>query len=66
MMRLRNLRSIRKSQGLSQQDLADKARVDRGTISRLENFRQSPSLETATTLADALGVSLDELVGGEK
>jgi transcriptional regulator with XRE-family HTH domain len=41
---------------LTQRQLAEKAGIDHSTISRLINGRRVPSLRTATSLAQALGV----------
>jgi transcriptional regulator with XRE-family HTH domain len=52
---------------MSQNQLAAKADVPRPTIIVLENGRQqSVSIENAVKLADALGVSVDELARGDR
>lgn len=55
-----NLRLLRVQRNLSQRELADVSRVVQQTISCIENGRE-PRWVTACQLADALGVSLDEL-----
>jgi len=45
----------------SQEDLADKANLDRTYISSIERGRRNPSLLSIARLAEALGVSLDVL-----
>jgi DNA-binding XRE family transcriptional regulator len=40
--------------------------VTDGTISKLENGRNYPSMELAIKLADFFDVSLDELIGRSK
>lgn len=52
---------LRKLQGYSQEKLAQLAGVTRQTINAIENNKYSPSLELAFTLADLLGVKVDDL-----
>lgn len=56
------LRELRKSQALSQRDLAEKSDVSHATISRLELGHQKPTHKTVRKLADALGVEPHELL----
>ena len=49
--------------GLSQADLAAKVGVDRRQIRRYESGDTQPSLPGARAIANALGVSIDELAG---
>jgi transcriptional regulator with XRE-family HTH domain len=59
--RLRHLRVVA---GLSQNELAKRAKVPQPVISALEGNKQGTvTLDTATRLADALGVTLDLLAG---
>ena len=51
----------RKLRGLTEQQLADRAGVSRGTVRRLEGGSGGVSLENALRVARALGV-LEELV----
>ena len=53
---------LRKSNGMSQEELADKLGVSRQAISRWEMGRSRPDVETLQRLADALGVELTELL----
>ena len=55
------VRRLRDEQGVSQEDLAEAARLDRTFISMLERGRQRATLETALALAQALGLTLSEL-----
>ena len=55
------IRRLRDEQGVSQEDLAEAARLDRTFISMLERGRQRATLETALALAQALGLTLAEL-----
>ena len=50
------VRAKRKSLGLSQEKLAEKAGCDRQSINRVENAAYSPSLDRVFKLADALGM----------
>ncbi|WP_205949663.1 helix-turn-helix transcriptional regulator [Paracoccus sp. SM22M-07] len=46
---------------LSQEELADRAELDRSYVGRIERGEQNATLETAQKVADALGVGLDVL-----
>lgn len=56
---------LRKQQGLTQQQLADKLNLSNKTISKWESGSGSPDLSNLPILADSLGVSVDELLRGE-
>lgn len=58
------LRKIRKLQGLSVPKLVELSGVPRRTIQEIEN-RDDCRVSTAIQLADALGVTLDELCRDE-
>lgn len=55
------LRALRKRRHLTQEMLAFESGLDRTYISLLELGSRSPTLDTITTLCDALGVSLSSL-----
>jgi transcriptional regulator with XRE-family HTH domain len=57
------LQRLRQEKGLSQSQLADAAGIPIGSLRNWERGRREPLLGTAARLADALGVSLDELAG---
>lgn len=57
------VRRLREEQGVSQEELADRAQLDRTFISLLERGKRRATLESAQALAAALGVSFVELVG---
>jgi transcriptional regulator with XRE-family HTH domain len=57
-----NIRRIRKSIGLSQEELADRAGLHRTYISSIERFERNVSLENIFLLAKALGVEPADLV----
>jgi transcriptional regulator with XRE-family HTH domain len=59
----RTVRKLRAAAGLTQAELAERADLAFETISRIESGREPPSLRTAMALADAFGVSLDEVTG---
>jgi molybdate-binding protein/transcriptional regulator with XRE-family HTH domain len=61
------LRLARQARGLSQQQLANVAGVSRQAISLWESGENDPSLRTAFALANALGMTVEELFGpGER
>lgn len=57
------LRELRRERRLSQEQLADRSRISRPHLSRLETGRNSPSLSMVFQLAEALRVAPAELVG---
>jgi transcriptional regulator with XRE-family HTH domain len=56
------IRQLRTAKGMSQADLAKRARLTRVYITRLEAGRQDPSLTTINALAKALGMKVGRLV----
>ena len=54
----------RQEQGLSQEELAHRADLDRTYISGLERGVRNPSLTAVVKLADGLGVTIDVLLRG--
>ena len=59
------IRQRRSELGLSQADIAAKAGVDRRQIRRYESGETQPTLAVAKEIARALGITIDELAGGE-
>ncbi len=57
----KQLQRVREEKGVSQAKLAKAAGIPVGTLRNLEQGRRVPRLDTAIKLAEALGVSLDEL-----
>lgn len=53
------IKILRKTRGLTQQQLADKLNVKRATISNYEIGRRSPHIKELEAIAEALGVALD-------
>jgi transcriptional regulator with XRE-family HTH domain len=59
----RRLRELRTEQGLTLQQVAERASIDISTLSRLESGKRRLALDHIPALAAALGVSADELLG---
>ena len=57
-----NMKRIRTKKKMSQGDIARALEVDRGYISNIENGKKNPTLATVAKIANALGVSDDELL----
>lgn len=58
-----NIKKIRKSKGLSQEELAIKLNVVRQTVSKWENGLSVPDSSMLIMLADELDVTVNELLG---
>ena len=58
-----NIKRIRKSKGLSQEELAIKLNVVRQTVSKWENGLSVPDSDMLITLADELNTSVNVLLG---
>jgi len=59
--KLVGLAKLRREQGLSQHELATKANMLQQAISDYEVGKKEPTLNTACRLAEALGVSVDQV-----
>ena len=57
-----NLKKIREQKGMTQGDICRALNLDRGYISSIEGGKRNPTLSTLKKLADALKVSVDELL----
>lgn len=55
------IRELRQQHGLTIAEVADRADISRGMLSKIENAQTATSLETLSRLAHALGVSLATL-----
>lgn len=55
------IRRLRTAQGLTLADVADRAQISQGMLSRLETGAVSPSLETLAAVAKAIGADLSTL-----
>ena len=58
---LNNLQEIRKSAGLTQQDLSESANVSRKSINAIENGIYVPSTVLALKIAKTLGCKVEDL-----
>ena len=56
------LRKARDKAGLTQEELAHRAGVDRTYISMLEHDKKSPTLDMLFRLCDALGVAVSRII----
>ena len=54
--------SLRKSKGLSQEELGAQLKVSRQTISKWESAQSYPDFQRLVLLSDYFGLTLDELV----
>lgn len=60
-----NLISLRKMKGMSQEELADRIKVSRQTLSKYETGESLPDIEKCRQIAEVFEVSLDDLVNYE-
>jgi len=61
----KHLQAARRSAGLTQQQLCHKAKLSYSTLTKIERGAiKAPSIFTIQSIAGALGVTLDELLGG--
>ena len=59
-----NIKKLRKEQGLSQEQLAQKAGITYSTLIKIESgLNKNPTLETLTKIAGAFKIKIDDLVG---
>lgn len=58
------VRRMRREAGLSQEDLADAAHIDRTYVGSIERGERNISLLVLVRLATALGASVSRLTGG--
>ena len=56
------IKQLRKDRGLSQQELASLAKLDRSYISAVENGKQNVSFATLKVISDGLDVAISELI----
>lgn len=62
----RNLRALRQARGLSQEELAHRAGIDRTYVSSLERCVYSASIDVVDQLAQVLNVDAAELLEKSK
>lgn len=58
------IRTLRQKSGLSQRQLALRMRVPRTYVSKIENEKATPTLSSLERLAEALRVSVPDLLAG--
>tara|TARA_B100001063_G_scaffold241941_1_gene269713 strand:- start:284 stop:499 length:216 start_codon:yes stop_codon:yes gene_type:complete len=58
---LNNLEKLRKSAGLTQQELSERANVSRKSINAVENGIYVPSTVLALKIAESLGCKVEDL-----
>lgn len=58
------IRALRLDAGMTQEELAQRIGLKKQNISRYENSRVEPNIRTAKRIAEALGVSLEEMAVG--
>ena len=56
-----NIKQLRKSEGLRQEDMAKKLGVSRQTIIAIENDKYNPTLELAMKIARLLQLHVEEI-----
>jgi len=60
----KNIKKYREKIGLSQDNLARKANMPTSTYVKIESgYTPNPSIQTVLNIAEALGLSMDDLVG---
>ena len=57
---------IRKAEGLSQTEFAEKFHVTRQTVSNWEHGKNYPDMETLMRISDEYGITFDELIKKDK
>jgi len=57
-----NIKRMRDEQGISQEELADRAGVHRTFISQIERAVKNPTVQSLDRIAKGLGVPLTEIV----
>lgn len=55
------VRKLRNKRGISQEELAKKAKLDLTTINEIENGNRDPMLKTIWKIANALDIKLSQL-----
>lgn len=60
------LKKLRSTQNLSQQELADKLNISRGTYAHYEINKRQPDYNTLKKISDFFNVSIDYLITGNE
>jgi len=58
----RNLRILRKQKGLSQEELAFQAGINRNYVGQIEREEKSPTVDVVDKLAGAMGVKPEDML----
>ncbi|MEX0775121.1 MAG: helix-turn-helix transcriptional regulator [Phycisphaeraceae bacterium] len=61
----KGLRAAREAAALTQQELASRTGIDQSTLAHYERGHRTPSAGNLAKLADALHVTVDQLLGSE-
>ena len=61
-----NIKKAREAKGWSQKEVALSLKMDQSQYSKIENNKTDPHLSTIEKIAEALGVSIEELFTAEK
>jgi transcriptional regulator with XRE-family HTH domain len=61
----RNLRILRKQKGLTQEELAFQAGINRNYVGQIEREEKSPTIDVVEKLAASLSVKADELLSNK-
>ncbi len=60
------LAALRRAQGLTQQEIADRLSVSNRAVSRWERDEAAPDISLLPAIADLYGITVDELLRGER
>lgn len=60
------IKALRKTRGISQEELAHRSSIDRSYMSSIERGMQNPGLMTVVQIAAGIGVSVAELTAKAK
>lgn len=61
-----NIKRFREEKNISQSEIAEKLSVTRQAVSNWETGKTEPDIDTLHKIADILGVSIEELIYGER
>ncbi len=62
----KNIKKYREERGITQEQLAAQMNVTRQAVSNWENAKTQPDLDTLFRLSQIFGISVEELIYGEK
>ena len=60
------LAALRKANGMTQQEIADRLNVSNKAVSRWERDECTPELSLIPSIAEIFGITVDELLRGER